>query len=179
MSINFVDLKTNIASVIVALASVPVIWANQNAPTPNGDYIVLKLPTVRNPGGTDWESKPNAAEEAETQGDREAILSLIAVGETGMDILTNLDSSLNLSSNLELLCQNKLAYVGLESEATDITTIIGNSFETRAASEMIFRISKNYSAAGDTIPATASIGIDGAVEGENSADPFPIELTVE
>jgi len=179
MSINFIDLKTNIATVITTLTSKPVIWSDQNAPTPNGDYIVLKIPTVRNPGGTDWESKPNATEEIETQGDREVILSLIAVGETGMDILTNLDSSLNLSSNLELLCQNKLAYVGLESEATDITTIIGNSFETRAAAEIIFRISKNYSAAGDTVPAVTSIDVDGTAQSENSVDPFSIEFTVD
>tara|TARA_R110000787_G_scaffold129434_2_gene241260 strand:- start:241 stop:780 length:540 start_codon:yes stop_codon:yes gene_type:complete len=179
MSIKIISLKKNIATIIVAMTGVPVIWANQNAPTPDGDYIVLKIPTVRNPGGTDWEGNPNADEEVETQGDRELILSLIAVGERGMEILTNLDISLNLSTNLNLMCQNRVAYVGLESGATDITTIIGKSFEIRAAAEMIFRISKNYSATANTVPATVSIGVGGTVEDGNGGESFPIGIIVE
>jgi len=179
MSIVFKSLKTNIATVINTLTGESVIWSNQNAPTPSGDYIILKISTVRNLGGTDWEGAPDSNENIQTQGDREIVLSLIAVSEDGMDILTNLDISLNLSSNLDLLCQNKLAYVGLESDVADITVDIDNSFETRAAFEMIFRVSKNYSASGNSLPAVESISIGGDVQGENSTDPFSIDLIVE
>ena len=179
MSINIVGLKTALATVINTLTSKKVIWSDQNAPTPDGDYIAMKISSVRFVGGTDYYSKPNAGELSKTQGDREIILSLIAVSETSLEILLNLVDKLNLYSNLELLCQNKVAYVGLESEPVDITTIINNSFESRSSAEMVFRISKNYSSATeDAVAAVTSIGIAGEVDGDQVKDPFAINITV-
>jgi len=179
MSINTLGLKTALATIINTLTTKAVIWGDQNAPTPNGDYIVLKISSIRVLGATDYESKPDGDEVATTQGDREVLLSLIAVSETSLEILLNLVDKLNLYSNLELLCQNKVAYVGLESEPVDITTIINNSFESRSSAEMVFRISKNYSSATeDAVAAVTSIGIAGEVDGDQVEDPFAINITV-
>ena len=87
MSINIVGLKTALATVINTLTSKKVIWSDQNAPTPDGDYIAMKISSVRFVGGTDYYSKPNAGELSKTQGDREIVLSLTCVSEDGMGIL--------------------------------------------------------------------------------------------
>lgn len=180
MAINFRSLKENIASVIVSLSSKVVIWSDQNAPTPDGDYIALKITSTRFIGGTDWQSKPNADEESETQGDRELVLSVICVSENSMEILLDLIDKLNLNSTLDLLGSKKLAYVDLESDAIDITTNIDSAFESRASMELIFRISKNYSSETvDAVNKVNKIGIEGEVEGENSEDPFIFSMTVE
>jgi hypothetical protein len=180
MSINLTGLKTALGTVINTLTTKAVIWSEQNAPTPNGDYIVMKISAIRVIGATDYESKPDVNEVAVTQGDREVILSLIAVSQSSLEILLNLVDKLNLYSNLDLLCQNKLAYVGLESEPVDITTIINNSYESRSSAELIFRISKNYSSdTEDTVEAVTSIGIEGEVDGDQVKNPFTINMTVE
>ena len=54
MSINIVGLKTALATVINTLTSKKVIWSDQNAPTPDGDYIAMKISSVRFVGGTDY-----------------------------------------------------------------------------------------------------------------------------
>lgn len=180
MSINIVRLKTALATVINTLTNKKVIWSDQNAPTPNGDYIAMKISSVRFVGGTDYYSKPNAGELSKTQGDREIVLSLTCVSEDGMDILLELINKLELPSNLNLLFQNKLAYVNIESGPLDITTIINKSFETRSVAELIFRISKNYSSnTEDSVPIVNSIGILGKVKGDQQENPFIIEKDIE
>jgi hypothetical protein len=180
MSINIVGLKTALATVINTLTSKKVIWSDQNAPRPEGDYIAMKISSVRFVGGTDYYSKPNAGELSKTQGDREIVLSLTCVSENGMGILLELINKLELPSNLDLLCQNKLAYVNIESDPVDITTTINKSFETRSVAELIFRISKNYSSdTEDSVSIVNSIGISGGVDGDQQEDPFTIEMTVE
>jgi hypothetical protein len=140
----------------------------------------MKISSVRFVGGTDYYSKPNAGELSKTQGDREIVLSLTCVSEDGMGILLELINKLELPSNLNLLCQNKLAYVNIESDPVDITTTINKSFETRSVAELIFRISKNYSSdTEDSVPIVNSIGISGDVDGDQQEDPFTIEMTVE
>ena len=97
-----------------------------------------------------------------------------------MGILLELINKLELPSNLDLLCQNKLAYVNIESDPVDITTTINKSFETRSVAELIFRISKNYSSdTEDSVSIVNSIGISGGVDGDQQEDPFTIEMTVE
>jgi hypothetical protein len=179
MSINIVELKTALATVINTLTSKKVIWSDQNAPTPNGDYIAMKISSIRFIGGTDYYSKPNVDELSKTQGDREIVLSLTCVSQDGMGILLELINKLELPSNLDLLCQNKLVYVNIEIDPVDITTTINKSFETRSVAELIFRISKNYSShTEDSVPIVNSIGISGDVN-DQKEDPFAIEMTVE
>ena len=180
MSINIIELKTSFAQIINNLTNKKVIWSDQNAPTPDGDYIAMKISSIRFIGATDYYSKPDENETIKTQGDREIVLSLTCVSEDGMGILLELINKLELPSNLDLLCQNKLAYVNIESDPVDITTTINKSFETRSVAELIFRISKNYSSdTEDSVPIVNSIRISGGVDGDQQEDPFTIEMTVE
>ena len=97
-----------------------------------------------------------------------------------MGILLELINKLELPSNLDLLCQNKLAYVNIESDPVDITTTINKSFETRSVAELIFRISKNYSSyTKDSVQVVNSIEISGELGGDQQKDPSTIEITVE
>ena len=180
MAINYVALKTAIAEVIKSLTDQTVIWSNQNANTPSGDYLAMKLSSVRKLGGNDWEGKPNSLGIAETQGDREIVLSVISVSVNSMQILADLIDKIELSKNLELLTSKKLAYVGLDGDIVDITTQINNSFETRAVVELIFRISKNYSTdTENVVEIVESVGITGELTGNGLVDPVEVDLIIE
>lgn len=179
MSINLIQLKSSLALVINTLTNKKVVWSNQNAPTPEGDFIAMKITSIRFIGGTDYYSKPSAGELVKTQGDREVVLSLTCISEDGMEVLLELINKLELPSNLDLLSQNKLAFVNIESDPTDVTTDINKSFETRSVVELIFRISKNYSSnTEDSLPIVNSIGISGEVGGDQQENPFTIEETI-
>lgn len=180
MSINYIGLKTAIVEVIKQLTNQTVIWSNQNANTPSGDYLALKLSSLRKDGGLDWEGKPDANGISQTQGDRDVVLSVISVSKDSMQILTDLIDKIELSKNLELLTSKKLAYIGLDGDIVDITTEINNSFETRAVVELLFRISKNYSTnTANTVEIVKSVGIDGQLTGNSSVDPIEINLITE
>lgn len=166
MSIIFTDLKMALAEIVKTLSGVSVIWSNQNAPTPNGEYIAVKIELVRFLGATDYQSKPNSLGKSETQGDRELILSLMSVSDNAVEKLTTFVEKLYLNSSLELFSEKKMAYVGLDSQITDITNNIGGNFETRAFCELLFRISKNYSIAyTDTTDIINNVGIKTTVNG--------------
>lgn len=173
------ELKSELATIINTLTSKKIIWSDQNAPTPNGDYIAMKISSIRFLGGTDYYSKPDSNELSKTQGDREIVLSLTCISEDGMGILLELINKLELASNLDLLCQSKIAYVSIESDPIDVTTTINNNFETRCVLQLIFRISKNYSSATeDNIKAINSIEISGEANGKQQSNPFNIEMTI-
>lgn len=180
MTINYVGLKTAIVEVIKELTNQTVIWSNQNANTPTGDYLALKLSSLRKGGGLDWEGKPNSEGVSETQGDRDVVLSVISVSKDSMQILADLIDKIELSKNLELLTSKKLAYVGLDGDIVDITTQINNSFETRAVVELLFRISKNYSTdTENVVEIVESVGISGELTGNGLVDPVEVDLIVE
>ena len=181
--INFKALRVNLAKLVKELTGNTVIFSNQNANAPYGDFIVLKVSSVRFIGATDWESSPNQNELAETQGDREVVLSIQVISESSMEILLDLVNKLNLNSNLELLTSKKLAYVALDGDISDITVQINNSFENRATVDMVFRISKNYydataEAGKDNIGIITSVAISGQLDGNGLEDPVEIDLTV-
>jgi hypothetical protein len=177
---NILGLKTALATIINTLTSKKVIWSDQNAPTPNGDYIVMKISSMRKIGGTDYYSKPNANELIKTQGDREIVLTLTCISKDAMQILLELINKLELPNNLDLLFQNKLVYVNIESDPVDVTTEINKSFETRAVTELIFRVSKNYSSVTEVnIPIVKSIGISSEVNSDQQKDPFTMEMKIE
>jgi len=180
MSINILGLKTSLATVINTLTNKKVKWADQNSPVPNGDYIDMKISSVRFLGGTDYYSKPNADGLIQTQGDRELVLSLICISEDAMGILLDLIDKLELPNNFDLLFENKLSYVNIESDPVDITITVNKSFETRSAVDLVFRISKNYSS--DTqisVPVVNSIGILGEVEGDQQEGSLTVGMAVE
>lgn len=143
--INYTTLKTNIAEIIVALTSLQVIWQEQNASTPSGDFIMLKIESLQKIGYTDSVLPPNDSGISETQGDREFILNVQCISKDAMQILSEFENKLNLKTSLELLDEAKLAYINQDGDISDITTKIGDRFENRASIDLRFRISKNYS----------------------------------
>jgi hypothetical protein len=163
MAVNLKDLRTAIYEVITTLTGQEVIWQNQNAPTPAGDFIILKITSLQMQGN-DWQSSPIDCI-VETQGDREVVLGIIAVSQDAMGILLELENKLELYSTLELMTNAKMAYVGRDGDIIDITTEINGSFESRASVDLRFRISKNYSSpTRDSIKSVEGIGYEGSFE---------------
>lgn len=178
--INYKSLQTNLAALIKTLTNQVIVWSNQNANTPNGDFLAMKITSMKFIGATDWTDKPDETGNAATQGDRELILSIQSISQNAMEILLDLLNKLNLNSTLELLSSKKLAYVGLDGDIADITVQINNSFETRATGEFVFRISKNYSNdAGDDVEVIESVETQGELDGNALVDPVLIDLIVE
>lgn len=179
MSINYTNLRLALYQIINTLTGKQTIWSNQNANTPEGDCLILNISSFRFVGGTDWQSKPNASDEAQTQGDRELILSIQCISENSMQILLDLIDKLNLSSGTDLLCSKKIAYVDMDGDIANITTYINKSFETRAAVDLVFRISKNYSAPTvDQVNHVSSVGINGELVENATEEPYPVEFVV-
>jgi len=184
MSINIKSLKTAIAAVIKTLSTKDVIWANQNSNTPDGEFLSLKISSTRFIGFSDWQGSPELQEDetfqVPTQGDREIVLSIQCISQNSMEILLDLVDKLNLTSQLELLASKKIAYIGMDGDIADITVQINNSFETRAAVDLVFRISKNYSSVTDNeTEIVESVEIQGELDGNGLEDPVEIDLTVE
>jgi hypothetical protein len=144
--ISFSELKDNLYTIISSLSSQVIIWGDQNASTPEGDYIRLKITNFSKIGFEDWVGKPDETGIAPTQGDREFILSIQSISANSVEILASLIEKLGETEGLEQLSANKLAYVGEEGQINDITTKIGDRFEHRAVVDIRFRISKNYTA---------------------------------
>jgi hypothetical protein len=184
MSINFRSLQVNLATVIKELTSQVVVWSNQNTNTKDGDHLILNITSIRIIGGTDWEgpaiAKGDGTFAAKTQGDREIVLSIQSISKNCMEILLDLVNKLNFNSTLRLLGSKKFAFVGLDGDIANITVQVNNSFETRAAVDLVFRISKNYSAASeDAVGIIESIGIEGTLGGNGVEDPVDINMTVD
>lgn len=154
MAVNLTELRAAIYTVITTLTGKAAIWQNQNAPTPAGDFIILKITSLRMIGN-DWQGAPDINELAQTQGDREVVLGIIAVSKDSMGILLELENKLELQSTLDLMNVAKMAYVGKDGDIIDITTEINGSFENRASVDLRFRISKNYSS--DTLDNVAIV----------------------
>lgn len=183
MSINIKSLKTAIAAVIKTLSTKDVIWANQNSNTPDGEFLSLKISSTRFIGFSDWQGSPELQEDetfqTPTQGDREIVLSIQCISQNSMEILLDLVDKLNLNSQLELLASKKIAYIGMDGDIADITVQINNSFETRAAVDLVFRISKNYSSVTDNeTEIVESVELSGELDGNGLETPLEIDLTV-
>jgi hypothetical protein len=185
MPVDVKSLKVNVAAAIKTLTGKNVAWMNQNSNTPAGDFLFLKISSFRMVGFTDYESKPYLKPETEdtyitdTQGDREFVLSIQAISVNSMEILLDLVNKLNLNFGLSILKSKKLAYVDMDGDIADITTMINGNFENRASVDLIFRISKNYSSANEIETGIVeSVGIQGELDGNGLEDPVEIDLTV-
>tara|TARA_R110000782_G_scaffold204639_1_gene293094 strand:- start:80 stop:619 length:540 start_codon:yes stop_codon:yes gene_type:complete len=179
MNINVIELQTAFATVINTLTSTRVIWSDQNSNTPNGDYIALKLTSFGLNTGLDFYSKPNDSEIMQTQGDRVVTLSLTCTSHNAMQILLQLVDKLQSPNNIELLDDNKIVYINIESDLLDITTNINNSFETRAFVGLTFRISKNYSSNGEEeMKVVRVITLEGELDGKLVPEEFVIDTVI-
>lgn len=161
MAVKLAELRDEFFKLINTLTGEEVIWQNQNAPTPQGDYLLLKITSLQMEGN-DWFGSPIDNCLVQTQGEREIVLSVIAVSQDGLEILLDLVDKFELYSTLDLLTAAKMAYVGRDGDIIDFTTQINGSFETRASIDLRFRISKNYSSdTVDSIIPTNSIQYEG------------------
>jgi hypothetical protein len=184
--INIKSLKINTATIIKQLSGLNVIWSNQNANTPAGDFILLKISSFRIIGSTDYESNPILADQLlnkykiTTAGDREFVLSLQCISENSFEILLDLINELRLNKNLEILSEKKLVFVGQEGSVADITTMINGAFENRASVDLIFRISKNYSSEDSyEVEIINKIDINAEITGNSSETPIEFDISVE
>jgi hypothetical protein len=172
--INFNALKTNIALLITDLTSQVVIWGDQNSSTPTGDFIRIKIDNFSKIGFEDWTGHPDDTGIAPTQGDREIILSIQSISINSMQILAELVGDLELQETLGSLREKKLVYVNQEGDITDITTKIGDRFESRAVLNLRFRISRNYTVDnGDNTNYVKTVEIKSKVD--NFEDEYNIE----
>lgn len=172
--IDFSLLKTNLFDLIEDLTSEVIVWGDQNSSTPTGDFIRLKIDNLSKIGFEDWTGRPDDTGIAPTQGDREIILSVKSISINAMQILTELVGKLELQENLQSLREKKLVYVNQEGNITDITTKIADRFESRAAVDLRFRISRNYTVDnGDNTNYIKTVEIKSKVD--NFEDEYKIE----
>jgi len=179
MTIKFNILQDNLAEVINTLTGELCVWANQNAPTPDNDCIILKIDSIAFTGGTDYQSQPNNLGEYDTHGERELLLSITSMSDNSLQILLDLIESLQLELAQTLLCEKKIALGRIESQPLDITTQIGKDFEAKAIMTILFKISKNYfDDAVKIIDIVESVEISGVADGDSVQTPQDIDIEV-
>lgn len=181
--INLKSLKINIASVIKELSSKNVIWSNQNANCPSGEFILLKISNFKTINSTDYESESyfsNNKYFTKSNGDREFILNIQCISENCVEILLDLLNKIKLNSNSNVLDEKKLVFVSQDTDIIDITTIINGAYESRASVDVVFRISKNYSS--EDINETdiiEKIEIDAVLQDNAKQQPIEFDISVE
>lgn len=181
--INIKELKINLAKSIKDLTNQNVIWSNQNANTPDGDFILLKISSIRIIGALETQSAPVLIDNQyfiKTFGDVEIVLSVQCISENSFDILLYFLNKLRLNLTSEIFDEKKIVFVGQEGDIIDITTTINGSFENRASVDLLFRISKNYSSEDKySVGIVEKIGIDASLDGNAKNTPIEFDITIE
>jgi hypothetical protein len=130
-----------------------VIWANQNAPAPEVDYLTLFIGPLEFIG-RDYVSMPDATTElASIGGTREFTVSVQGFGGTAIQRLYEIRQGMENPEILEQI--QALGLIALTSgPVTDLTQVMGSLQEPRALLEARMRIGVPYGMA-----ATADLGI--------------------
>jgi len=129
--------------------TVPVIWLYPNAPRPNNngvpvDYVSLLMSSFVQIG-RDWNASPSDNTGLTNfVGDREFTLQVQAYGNTPMQILENLRTSLQKQSVLSSLQAQGVVYVNW-FPILDITDLVDSRYEQRCTMDLLFRLAQQYS----------------------------------
>lgn len=134
--------RENIESIVLDKLdlSVSVIFANQNAPRPDGDYITLLLMNIPY-SGQDWTGAVNALTGKRTRlTDMDLLYSVQCISDDAVEILHNLRSELLSEESNELFMIDGISINDI-GEVRDITAILGTDLlETRAIMEIRTRM---------------------------------------
>lgn len=137
--ININDIKEALQSTIANITNIPVIFANQNAPRPNTDYITILLSTVVD-FGIEFFSKADAITGEITKiKNKDLSFSIQCMSENGIQILENLKSEITKQVYYDTLCNNNVIFINA-TDINDTTVLLESHFlEPRASMDMFFR----------------------------------------
>lgn len=120
-----------------------VLWADQNFPRVTKPYITLKL-TAFNSLNHDYNHPPDPATGYSlVTGDREFTLEVQCYGNAENDpleVLLDLHMSLGILEHLRLLQNAGVAYVNDLLGPTDISMVLGKTYERRASLDLLMRV---------------------------------------
>jgi hypothetical protein len=124
-------------------ANTPVLWLYPNAPRPTTQYVTLLISSFVQIG-RDWNNSPTTTSGiGNFVGDREFTLQVQAYGDTPMQVLENLRTSLQKTSVLSALNAAGIVYVNW-NPILDITDLVDSRYEQRCTMDLLFRLAQKY-----------------------------------
>jgi hypothetical protein len=137
--ININEIKEALQSTITAIVEMPVIFANQNAPRPDSDYITILLSTVVDNGIEFFSKADSVTGEITKIINKDLSFSIQCISENGMQILENLKTEITKQVYLDMLYNCNVIFVNA-NDVNDTTVLLESHYmETRAGIDMFFR----------------------------------------
>lgn len=145
MPINYETLKTNLYNWVVSVVpmGMPVIFWQQNGPSPEISYVTLFLSSIT-ALNQDW-SSPNAniSGDIDMKGDRAFTLNVQAYGNDPLTVLENIRTSLQKQTVLDTLRVNGIVFYQ-SLTITDLTDLVDSQYEKRASLDILMAIGQTY-----------------------------------
>ena len=150
------------------------VWADQNAPTPNGSVVFGRIGSMRKIG--DDQLATNVDGGIDIGGIREFTLRLEAIGSGSLDLLSSLETSLERPTILDSL--RSVQIVAIRTLAMqDLTGLFEGEYESRGVLEIEMRIPSPYEESLEDEPGYFDhVTGEGAVENGQEID-IPISVT--
>jgi hypothetical protein len=126
-------------SMTITPAALPsFMWMDQNAPRPGLPYVSGKI-SLLNPIGHDYDSPPTSGGIVTTTGNREFVLMLQAYGANAFQILLEIQRATRRATSLDVLRTKAVIFVDDNGGTKDISAILDERSETRAALDIRMR----------------------------------------
>jgi len=117
---------------------IPVIFANQNAPRPEREFITLQMLNASNSGdATIGDIDENGIAEIVT--DKNVVVSVQTFGDNGGAIALNLFNSLHKQSVQESLSVAGVYFIRHINGINDLTALASTRYEPRYQMDILFR----------------------------------------
>lgn len=144
--IKYGILRQNLYDWIRAQVSdgVKVIHSDQNQPAPKVAYVVIRILSMAKVGNGQQVNLDDETGIVQVIGVREVTVGIQAFGDSSMDELELIVSSLDKQTVRDFIHARGLAFITQLSDVTDITGIMGPRREKRATVDLSFRLGTPY-----------------------------------
>lgn len=123
------------AFVAQLLPGTPVIFAHENGPRPDVDYVILH--GVQSPRKNASRGAVDAGGNQTSYYDRDITITFYSYGHTSAILLDTIASQLDIETNIDALNAIGLAVRDI-GPARDVSTLVDNRFESRDIMEVVF-----------------------------------------
>lgn len=137
-----------------------IIWENQKAQRPQKPYISLLFSTITKIGH-DWHSAPATDGSNTIRGDREIILQISHYGTGSLQVINDLEDSLERNLYLDILRENGIAYAETVNNS-DISLLLDEIIEERAILEVLIRTNSTVITDIDEIGVIETVNVPNA-----------------
>lgn len=155
---TYTEFKENIYAWAAANVGITVIYADQNAPRPDENYITLRLSTIVSIGHRNYQSPDSITENRVVKYEDELTASFQSYGVDTVNTLQLLKESLQKESVMYDLLNMNIA-VRREENIRNVSSLVDNIIEEHWSYEVTFGIANTFSENVGVIEDTEIAGV--------------------